>query len=101
MWRAPQPVDRPDGVPERRLEEQRPEAAKAAGRGWPGRRVEKGRAERPENVTWAKESELGMADSFDLPLQGTGSGQDDGSEKGGGEEDGSVFGTFRYNRGWV
>ena len=51
--------------------------------------------EKPENVTWAKDEELDVNDSFDLPLQGT------RREDYAGEEGDADFGTYRYHRGWV
>ena len=51
--------------------------------------------EKPENVTWAKDEELNVSDSFDLPLQGT------RREDYTGEEGDKDFGTYRYHRGWV
>ena len=51
--------------------------------------------EKPENVTWAKDEEPDINDSFDLPLQGT------RREDYAGEEGDADFGTYRYHRGWV
>lgn len=51
--------------------------------------------EKPENVTWAKDEELNVSHSFDLPLQGT------RREDYTGEEGDKDFGTYRYHRGWV
>ena len=56
------------------------------------------RLEKPENVTWAKDQELEMSDSFDLPLQGVRKSEGSGEEE---DEEKDVFGTWRYHRGWV
>lgn len=77
----------------------------------------KRRDERAENVTWAKNDvEKKFSDSFDLPMQGirkSGGDVEDGNgggnerDEGGGDADddgesgSNIFGTYRFNRGWV
>ena len=50
---------------------------------------------KPENVTWAKDDEPDVDESFDLPLQGT------RREDYGGQEGDAQLGTYPYNRRWV
>ena len=97
IFHAPAPTDKPDGIPEI-TQDNLPEPR--ARQRW-SRPLDRGR-DRPENATWAKDTEPEMNDSFDLPLQGT--RKSEGSEDGDKEveaEEPDVFGTYRYNRGWV
>lgn len=60
------------------------------------------RLERPENATWAKDRGLDVLKSFDLPLQGIRKSENKGGNDNDNEEEiPDMFGTYRYNRGWV
>ena len=99
VFHAPEPTDKPDGIPERAVNDfSQPTPTPRQGWLWP--------QGRPECATWAKDNkEPDVDDSFDLPMQGTRKsggndigGDGDGKEE---EEEPDVFGTFRFNRGWV
>ena len=87
IFHAPAPTDKPDGIPDVKSSTSTPEPKMR----WPQR------LEKPENVTWAKDQEPKMSDSFDLPLQGIRKSEGS-SEEEEGEKD--VFGAWRYHRGW-
>lgn len=88
IFHAPAPTDKPDGIPDVKASISTPEPKMR----WPQR------FEKPENVTWAKDQEPEMSDSFDLPLQGIRKSEGRGEEE---EEEKDVFEAWRYHRGWV
>lgn len=96
IWHAPEPKDHADGIPEK------PAMVKVIDPKPAPKQKIATMLEQPENVTWAKDEEPEMMDSFDLPLQGIRKGEHNNGEDNDDDDDGpDVFGTYRYHRGWV